>query len=244
MTLDAFGRAVTLADPVNSASSTTAYRADGQVATVIHPTTPSATTTVSSYDAAGRPTGNATGSAASHAYTLNRAGNRMTEAPTVNGDPANGSAAFAYDPLGRLTSFTPGQSGSSPVTYGWNAVPDRTSISSPSATAVTFDAANRPTISSADPDSLRPDGLDRRDSDLYVLGRLASVTVAGTGVAESFTYDPLDRLASVTRTGVVERFRYVGLSERRARRPLLATRMQDAATEARGARRRRNRRLG
>jgi YD repeat-containing protein len=58
----------------------------------------------------------------------------------VTGDPQNGNAAFVFDALGRLATYTP--PGGSAVPYGWDEVPNRTSAGG---VATTFDAADRPT---------------------------------------------------------------------------------------------------
>ena len=211
VTLDAFDRQASLDDPVTTGVSPTTYRADGQVAAVVRPTTPTATTTTHAYDVAGRLTGLATTNAA-FTHTLNRAANRLSENAQVSGDPQNGGATFAFDALGRLATYTP--PGGSAVPYGWDEVPNRTSAGG---VTTTFDAANRPTSSGFATD------LDGRISAIPLLatfaarnpmaydalGRLTSVTVSG--VATTYTYDPLDRLATVSRGGAaVARFRYVG----------------------------------
>jgi YD repeat-containing protein len=77
---------------------------------------------------------------ATFTYSLNRAGHRLSEDAQVTGDPQNGEATFAYDPLGRLAGYTP--PGSAQVPYGWDKVPNRTSAGG---VTTTFDAADRPT---------------------------------------------------------------------------------------------------
>jgi len=47
----------------------------------------------------------APGQRADATLAYNRAGNRLTEASTVTGDPSNGPATTGYDPLGRLTAY-------------------------------------------------------------------------------------------------------------------------------------------
>jgi RHS repeat-associated protein len=209
--LDAFNRQVSLDDSVTTGVSATAYRADGQVASVTRPGSPPIPTTYT-YDAAGRPTGSATGVVASFSYVLNRADTRLSEAATVTGDANNGTAYFAYDRLGRLTSYTP--PGGAPVPFGWDKVPNRTSAYG---VTTTFDAANRPTGTgwSADldgrigtiPSPPEPSAVTGITYD--ALGRLTGATMGG--VATTYTYDALDRLSTVTRGGTAtERFRYVG----------------------------------
>lgn len=136
----------------------------------------------------------------------------------MTGDPSNGAVSYAYDPLGRLTGYD--RAGATPETYGWAAVPNRTSVTVGPAPAVTtsFDAANRPTADSAGatyantPDgqlSARPGQTLEWDS----LGRLVRVRRSGdNAVLASYAYDPLDRLASVTHPADGVGFRYVGLT--------------------------------
>ncbi len=86
-----------------------------------------------------------TGARASYAYTLNRAGSRLTEASTISGDPGNGTATLGYDPLGRLTCYAlPGIR--KPLGRRWQEVPNRDQLTIDGTPAAqTFDAANRPT---------------------------------------------------------------------------------------------------
>lgn len=208
-TLDPFGRQVALDDPVTSGTWAWSYRADGQPSTVAPPNGWGNVTT-SSYDAAGHLTGLATTNAA-FTYTLNRAGHRLTETATVAGDPQNGTATFAFDPLGRLAGYTP--PGSSLVPYGWDEVPNRTSAGG---VTTTFDAADRPTSAGFATDldgrltAIPARGGAAAKSLAYdALGRLVSATVAG--VTRTYAYDPLDRLVTVSEGGsAVVRLRYVG----------------------------------
>ena len=217
--IDAFGREVSLLDPIHGSSAwTSTYRADGQAATLA---APNGNTMTWAYDNAGRPTGSSTTAAgpvtrASYAYTLNRAGQRLSENSQISGDPTNGTVAFTYDPLGRLTGYS-----GSPVTsqaYAWDAVPNRTSkqIGGGAAVTTTYDAANRPTADSAG--GAYTSDLDGRLTAMPAatlvwdsLGRLTEVRDPITQNAIStYTYDPLDRLASVTNGAGLTRFRYVG----------------------------------
>jgi YD repeat-containing protein len=108
-TIDKFGRETGLLDPIHGATSwTSMYRADGQQASLL---APSGNTTAWTYDEAGRPTGSATTAAgpitrASYPYALNRAGQRLSEASSITGDPTNGTVTFTYDALGRLTGYS------------------------------------------------------------------------------------------------------------------------------------------
>jgi len=217
--VDAFGRETSLFDPIHGSTSwASTYRADGQSATLA---APNGNTTAFSYDAAGRPTGSATTAAgpvtrASYTYSLNRAGQRLAETSTITGDPTNGTVTFTFDAAGRLSGYS-----GTPVTsqtYAWDKVPNRTSkqVGGGPAITITYDAANRPTSDSAggtytsDFDgrlTALPGGQLVWDS----LGRLTQVKDPVTHAAIStYTYDPLDRLATVANGIGLTKFRYVG----------------------------------
>jgi RHS repeat-associated protein len=221
--LDPFGRETGLLDPIHGSTAwTTAYRADGQPASR---TDPAGNTTAFAYDALGRLTAKTTtGSGgsptrAAYAFTYNRAAQRVAETSTVTGDATNGDVDYTYDPLGRLTGYA--RDGADAVTYGWQAVPNRSSVQVAANPAVTttFDAANRPLSDSAggsyasDDDgrlTARPGQTLEWDS----LGRLVHVLSApGGATLATYTYDPLDRLRLVDHGGSDRtRFRYVGLT--------------------------------
>ena len=146
MTLDRFDRETALDDPVNATNFTTTYRADGQPASVA---APNGNTTAFAYDRLGhlkRKHTTATGSVdrALYDWTYNRAGQILKETSTISGDPTNGERTTAYEPLGRLTGST--LLGTT-TTYGWGAVPNRTSVTVGAASSIptTYDAADRPT---------------------------------------------------------------------------------------------------
>ena len=217
--VDAFGRETSLLDPIHGLTAwTSTYRADGQQATLA---APNGNTTAWTYDTSGRPTGMATTGAgsvnrASYTYTLNRAGQRLSELSTITGDPTNGTVSFAYDALGRLTGYS-----GSPVTsqaYAWDKVPNRTSkqIGGGAAVTMTYNAANRPTSDSAggaytnDLDG-RLTGRPGQTMVWDALGRLLQVKDPITSAnISTYTYDPLDRLASVANGAGLTKFRYVG----------------------------------
>ena len=84
------------------------------------------------------------GPRAAHTGTYNRAGNRLTEGSTISGDPGNGTATTAYDPLDRLTAYS--LPGIRTIGSTFDAVPNRTSlVTDGTPVTTTFDAANRPT---------------------------------------------------------------------------------------------------
>ena len=95
-----------------------------------------------------------------YGWTRNRAGQILTEAATVTGDASNGTVTYAYDPLGRLSSSA---LGGTTTTYGWDAVPDRTSVQVGAGTpaTTTYDAADRPT-SGANPTASYSNDADGR----------------------------------------------------------------------------------
>jgi RHS repeat-associated protein len=218
--LDAFGRETGIVDPVHGAGSpwTTAYAADGQPTSLA---APDGNTTAYGYDPAGRLLTISTTAGATHradyTYAYNAAGQRLTENSQVTGDTANGTASFAYDPLGRITSFS-GLPAFANQGYTWDKVPNRLSKTvGASSVTTTFDAANRP-VTDTTPATYGVDADGRITSRPVAggsetlaydsLGRLASATVGG--VTTTYTYDPLDRLVTVTRGSAVARLRYVG----------------------------------
>ena len=220
VTLDKFDRATVLNDPVNATNFTTTYRADGQPASI---GVPNGNTTAFAYDTMGHLLSKDTTAAgpvnrALYDWTYNRAGQVLSEASSITSDPSNGTRTTAYDPLGRLTGST---IAGTTTTYGWGAVPNRTSVQVGAGSAATtaYDATNRPT-SGTNPTaaySSDADGrLTARPSKTMIwdhLGRLKQVKIAIFPVA-SYTYDPLDRLRTVVynQTGLTTRFRYVGLT--------------------------------
>jgi RHS repeat-associated protein len=221
-TLDAFDREVALADPIHGSSTfTTTYRADGQPASM---SAPNGNATTFGYDGAGRESSRsttATGSVnrASYTWTHNASGHLTADALTSASDPTAGTTTYAYDPLGRLTGWTP--PAVSAKTYGWDAVPNRTSVQTGAGTPVTysFDAANRLTSDSAggsytfDADgrlTVRPGQRLEWDA----LARLTKVKPpSGNSAIATYTYDALDRLLLADYGGSNRtRFRYVGLT--------------------------------
>ncbi len=236
--LDRWGRETEMVPPLGG-SHTTSYRADGQVRRTIDP---NGNQTDRTYDDAGRLTAITTtdtgctvigGSVcAALAYTRNRAGLVRTEASDIRAtgitDPANGTASFAYDQMGRLIGYDSPVASSGDLDYAWDAVLDRTGVTTdpsgtPATVTTTFDAADRPTSDTAGGTyghdaqgrmTARPGRTMEWDS----LGRLLKVRNASTSaVLSEYTYDALDRLREVTSSGTTTRFRYVGLSTTVAR---------------------------
>ncbi|HJP88998.1 MAG TPA: RHS repeat-associated core domain-containing protein [Candidatus Limnocylindrales bacterium] len=218
-TIDKFGRETGLLDPIHGATSwTSVYRADGQQASLA---APNGNTTAWTYDDAGRPTGSATTAAgpvtrASYAYALNRAGQRLSEASSITGDPTNGTANFTYDALGRLTGYS-----GTPVTsqaYTWDKVTNRLTkqVGAGTTVTMTYNNANRTTSDSAG--NTYTNDLDGRLTGQVgetlvwdALGRLTQVKDPITSAnISTYTYDALDRLLTVTNGGGLTKFRYVG----------------------------------
>ena len=227
VTLDKFDRATVLNDPVNATNFTTAFRADGQPASSA---APNGNTTAFDYDDVGQllskdTTGAGQVNRALYDWTYNRAGQILTENSQITGDPSNDTRTTGYDPLGRLTGST---IGGTTTTYGWDRVPNRTSVQTGAGTpvATTYDAANRPKdqngVSAAytsDNDgrlTTQPDasGVAFQRYEWDDLGRLTKVKPpSGGSVIATYTYDPLDRLRMADYGGSNRvRFRYVGLT--------------------------------
>jgi RHS repeat-associated protein len=221
VTLDKFDRPTAVNDPVMASDFTWTYGADGQPSVFGQP---NGNATDLTYDKLGRLTGSDDDTAggtdrAVYGYTYNRAGQVLTDAATVTGDASNGTITYAYDPLGRLASST---LSSITTTYGWDAVPNRTSVKvGAGATATTsFNSADRPTsgtnptVSYSSDDDGRLTARPNQTLFWDHLGRLTTVkNAAGTVTLATYTYDPLDRLRMIDYGGGVRvRFRYVGLT--------------------------------
>jgi RHS repeat-associated protein len=210
MAVDPFGRITSLTDPVHASPFTWAYGAQGAVATAA---APNANSTAFTYDPLGRLLTKVTGTRAAYTQTFNRAGNRLSEASAITGDPGNGTATTGYDPLDRLTSYA--LPGIRTIADTWGAVPSRDTLTTDGVpSAQTYSDANRPTGAytyDADGRMTARPGSSGGALEWDSLGRLARVrlTPGGTIVA-AYTYDALDRLLTVDRSGTRIRFRYAG----------------------------------
>ena len=222
--LDAFGRELSITTPLHANAFSLAWRPDGLLKTRTDPNGMSHALTY----VAGRLTNiTSTGSGCSGAscadvtYTYDRAGMRLSEASSIDDDPANGTAAFTYDALGRIV--TDDAPGSVPdQAYDWAAVLDREAKTVGATTVTTsFDAADRPVSDSAggsyDHDldgrlTAKPGQTLEWDS----LGRLVRVRDGGGALLSTYTYDALDRLREVSSGGTTVRHRYVGTTTRLA----------------------------
>jgi RHS repeat-associated protein len=233
-TLDAYGREKGLTDPLTHPDGngfTWSYGPSGQLDSVIAPTgksdgSTSDNTTSYTYDPLGRLSGVSTSATisgistprASYTYTYNDAGNITSATATLTGGSANGTTNFTYDVLGRITGYTP-PSGVQTQSYTWNQLPDRASITTGSTTTTTtFDYADRPYSDSAG-GSYNSDKEGRLTSMpgktmVYdAVGRLVTVKSSSDGTTlASYTYDPLDRLQTLTEASGTTSFLYVGLT--------------------------------
>ena len=214
MAVDPFGRITSLTDPIHANPFTWTYGADGGSATAA---APNGNSTALTYDPLGRLLTEVTGNRASATYAYNRAGNRLSEASTITGDPANGTATFGYDPLDRLISYD--LPGIRTIADTWRAVPNRDSLTLDGGQPVSqsYDAANRPNSGSyaydADGRMTARPGANGGYLEWDSLGRLARVRASqGGAIVAAYTYDALDRLLTVERSGSRIRFRYGGTS--------------------------------
>jgi RHS repeat-associated protein len=211
MAVDPFGDLTSMTDPIHASPFTWAYGGDSQPMTA---TAPNGNSTTLTYDPLGRVLSKVTGARASYAYTYNRAGNRLTETSTITGDPANGTATFGYDPLARLSSYS--LPGIRTLGDTWQAVPNRDSLTTDGIPSTQgFDAANRENTNGyafdADGRMTARPGTSGGWLEWDSLGRLVRVRASqGGAVVAAYTYDALDRLLTVDRSGTRIRFRYEG----------------------------------
>jgi YD repeat-containing protein len=223
-TLDQYGRQNSLTDPLHGDPNIYrwSYTASGAVNTTIDPT---GNTTTDAYDPIGRLVSRSTTGAsgctncAAYAFAYNRAGNLLGRTSTIATDATSGTTTFGYDGLSRLTAYTPPAALVSGA-YTWNAQPDRASVQAGSGTPVTtlFNNASRPVSDTASgtygsDNQGRLTAMPGKTLVFDILGRLTQVKAAPSGdVLASYTYDALDRLRTITESGVTTRLRYVGLS--------------------------------
>ncbi len=150
-TYDANGNMLTASGPTGTI--TTAYDRLDRPTSVVPDD--GSTTTTTTY---GLTSGSITTVCAAITYTRNRAGLVRTESSDIRAtgitDPANGTAAFAYDQMGRLVGYDSPVASSGDLDYAWDTVLDRTGVTTdpsgtPSTVTTTFDAADRPTSDTA-----------------------------------------------------------------------------------------------
>ncbi len=184
------GRLSSLTDWASRASTYT-YTAAGLAKTI---SVPGGMTTTYGYDRAQRLTSlvNAVSSTTitSHAYTLDAEGNRTALDEFVSGISAPGSSdafGFGYDGLNRLTAVTT----TNPESFTLDAASNITARTGPSANYA-IDGENRPTSDGTS--TLTWSDADR-------------LTARG---ADTFGYDPLDRLTTSTVAGTNRTYAYSG----------------------------------
>jgi RHS repeat-associated protein len=226
VTLDKLDHATSVDGPAIG-SITTTYRSDGQVATEADP---NGNTTAFLYDDLGRELSRTTTAAgpvtrAQFLRTYNRAGQVICETLVTSACDGSTGTAYTYDPLARLTGST---QSSVTTAYGWDSVPNRTSVQVGAGSPIptTYDAANRPLNQNGVANAYVSDGDGRLTTQpsssgagfqRYVwdsLGRLTKVLgPTGNNAIATYTYDPLDRLRMVDYgSNNRVRFRYVGLT--------------------------------
>jgi RHS repeat-associated protein len=247
-TLDDYGREAGLTNPLplNNPYAWT-YTASGLVASVTDPT---ANVTTNTYDPLNRLTARSTtGSTGctncvSLTDTYNDASDIVLSTSTIAPSPTS-TTTYAYDPLARLTTYTP-PSAIQPQVYTWNGQPDRASITIGNGTKLTttFDAASRPTIDSlsrtytSDNEgritSFPITGSPGQALTYDALGRLTQVKDSSGTVLATYTYDALDRLRTATENSATTRFLYVGLSNAVAQENNTSTGITNHATDMAG----------
>jgi RHS repeat-associated protein len=163
-----------------------------------------------SYDANSNPGSRRLRNGTSIAFTYNNL-NRVTAKNLPGTEP---DVSYAYDNLGRLTSAS--QTGSS-LTFGWDALSRKTSeaITANGATLTTtfaYDAANRRTsvtypsataltvsyayLTTGELDTIKQGAVVLAD---YTYDNLGNRTAAAfEGASQAFTYDPVSRLSQLT----------------------------------------------
>ncbi len=184
------GRLSSLTD-WSSRTSTYTYTAAGLAKTV---GAPGGLITTYTYDRAQRLSSlvNAVGATTitSHAYTLDSEGNRTALAEFLAGITTPGttdSFGFGYDGLNRLTAVTT----TNPESFTLDGASNITARTGPSAT-YTIDGENRPTSDGTNT-------LTWSDADRLIARG-----------ADTFGYDPLDRLVSSTVSGTTRAYAYSG----------------------------------
>jgi RHS repeat-associated protein len=247
-TLDDYGREAGLTNPLplNNPYAWT-YTASGLVASVTDPT---ANVTTNTYDPLNRlnarSTTGSTGctNCVSLTDTYNDASDIVLSTSTI-APSSTSTTTYAYDPLARLTTYTP-PSAIQPQVYTWNGQPDRASITIGNGTKLTttFDAASRPTIDSlsrtytSDNEgritSFPITGSPGEALTYDALGRLTQVKDSSGTVLATYTYDALDRLRTATENSATTRFLYVGLTNAVAQENNTSTGIINHATDMAG----------
>ena len=171
------GRPATVTDPVTRVLQTLGYNAAGQLASIDYG---SGRVRTIGYDPYGRMNSDVlkagTTSVSSITYGYD-ADNNITSKNTT-GVAGAGNNTYAYDQLGRLTSWTKGPS---TTTYGWDADSNRTKVTTSAGTKLTsYDERNR----------LLDDGTST-----YTYSPRGALLTQTTGTTtEAFSFDAFDRM--------------------------------------------------
>lgn len=171
------GRPATVTDPVTRLLQTIGYNAAGQLSTIDYG---SGRVRAIGYDAYGRMNSDVlkagTASVSSIAYGYD-ADNNITSKNTT-GVAGAGNNTYAYDQLGRLTSWT---KGTTTTAYGWDANSNRTKAGTKLAS---YDERNR----------LLDDGTSTYTYSPRGALRTQATTTGGTTTTEAFSFDAFDRM--------------------------------------------------
>ncbi|MEV4260224.1 RHS repeat-associated core domain-containing protein [Kribbella sp. NPDC049584] len=174
------GRPTTVTDPVTRVLQTLGYNAAGQLSTIDYG---SSRVRTIGYDAYGRmnsdvlKAGTTPGTTVSSITYGYDADNNITSKNTT-GVAGAGNNTYAYDQLGRLTSWT---KGTTTTTYGWDANSNRTKVGTKLAS---YDERNR----------LLDDGTSTYTYSPRGALLTQATTTAGTTTTEAFSFDAFDRM--------------------------------------------------
>ncbi len=185
-TYDSTGHLLTTTDALGQITSLT-YDEVGEVTAQ---TDANGHTTTFTYDSMGRRTSRKLPGGQTESFAYDAAGNLISHT-----DFKGKVTAFAYDAMNRMISKTPDASfGAAAVAYTYSASGKRTSMTDATGvTTYTYDAADRIIK------IVKPNGTLNYSYD--VMGNLTSITT-GSGTNISYSYDQLNRLASVNDTAL------------------------------------------
>jgi YD repeat-containing protein len=167
------GRPTTVTDPVTRAIQTLGYNLAGQLSTINYG---SSRVRTIGYDAFGRMNSDAlkAGTTAVSSITYGYDADNNVTSKKTTGVAGAGDNSYAYDQLGRLTSWT---AGTKTTDYGWDAASNRTKNGTKLAT---YDERNR----------LINDGT----STYTYSARGALLSKVAGATTEAFTFDAFDRM--------------------------------------------------
>ncbi len=186
------GRPATAADPVTRTLQTLGYNAAGQLSTIDYG---SARIRTIGYDPYGRMNSDVLKAGATSVSSITYGydpDNNVTSKKTT-GVAGAGDNTYAYDQLGRLTTWT---KGTTATQYGWDNASNRTKVGTKLAT---YDERNRLLNDGTSTYTYSPRGA--------LLSKVS--TEGGTTTTEAFTFDALDRPVQAG----TARMRYAGFSD-------------------------------